>query len=330
MEVKVSIIIPAYNIAPYIERCLDSVLTQTLKEIEVLVVDDGSKDATADKVNAYTNRDNRIKLIQKENGGVTSARLAGIREATGEYIGFVDGDDVIEPDMYERLLDNALKYQADISHCGYQMVFPNRVDYYYNTGRLVQQDRIMGLKDLLSGNFVEPGLWNKLFHRKLFHGLMYTDVMPREIKNNEDLLMNYLLFRESTGSVFEDWCPYHYMIRKGSAATAPTTLNKLMDPLRVMKFILQDACGTRDVYLIVYARYLRVLIGIAAQQQWKGEAQRARMQLKKEVSTPDFRFNVTDKKTRAMAFTAAYMPPIYKFVRDIYDKTTGISKKYDV
>ena len=124
MKVEVSIVIPAYNIASYVGKCLESVLAQTLKDIEVIVVDDGSTDETVEVIKLYKNKDKRIKLIQKENGGVTSARLAGIRVATGEYIGFVDGDDQIEADMYERLLANAIKYHADISHCGYQMVFP--------------------------------------------------------------------------------------------------------------------------------------------------------------------------------------------------------------
>src|SRR5699024_11032388 len=106
------------------------------------VVDDGSEDNTVEVIRAYADRDRRIRLIQKANGGVTSARLMGIQAAEGEYIGFVDGDDTIDADMFERLLKNAKKYHADISHCGYQMVFPNRVDYYHNTGRMIQQNNI--------------------------------------------------------------------------------------------------------------------------------------------------------------------------------------------
>ena len=173
MDNKISIVIPAYNIENYLGTTLDSVLAQTYSNIEIIVVNDGSKDGTGAVIDSYAAREKRIKAIHKENGGVTSARLRGVQEASGEWIGFVDGDDGIEPDMYERLLENALKYGADISHCGYQMVFPNgRVDYYYNTGRLVQQDKITGLSELLSGAMIEPGLCNKLFHKHLFHGLL--------------------------------------------------------------------------------------------------------------------------------------------------------------
>ena len=172
MDNKISIIIPAYNLEDYLGATLESVLAQTHRTIEIIVVNDGSKDGTGAVADRYAQKDSRVRVIHKENGGVTSARLRGVAEATGEWIGFVDGDDLVEPWIYEHLLKNALKYTADISHCGYQMVFPNRVDYYYNTGRLVQQDRASGLNDLIRGQFVEPGLCNKLYRRELFEPLL--------------------------------------------------------------------------------------------------------------------------------------------------------------
>ena len=143
MNALISIIIPAYNIENYISTCLDSLLAQTYRDLEIIVVNDGSKDGTGAIMDTYAARDSRIMAIHKENGGVTSARLCGVKAATGDWIGFVDGDDIIEPDMYERLMANAVKHGADISHCGYRMVFPSgKVDYYYNTGRIVEQDNV--------------------------------------------------------------------------------------------------------------------------------------------------------------------------------------------
>lgn len=228
MDNKISIIVPAYNIETYLARTLDSVLAQTYRNIEVIVVNDGSKDGTGAVLDHYAAQDHRVKAIHKENGGVTSARLRGVAEATGEWIGFVDGDDLVEPDMYERLLENALKYDADISHCGYRMVFPSRVDYYHNTGKLVEQDHDAGLRDLICGSFVEPALWNKLYRRALFTGI--TEKMDFSIKINEDVLMNYWLFKASRKSVYEDFCPYHYILRPGSAATSKLNEHKLRDP----------------------------------------------------------------------------------------------------
>lgn len=160
MNEKISIIIPVYNLEKYIKRTAESVLKQTYTNIEVIIVDDGSSDESWKIIQKIADKDNRVIPIHQENGGVTSARLKGVRRSTGEWIGFVDGDDEIESDMYEILLNNAKKYNADISHCGYQMIFEDgRVNYFHNTGCLVQQDRTTGLKDLLDGSLVEPGLW---------------------------------------------------------------------------------------------------------------------------------------------------------------------------
>lgn len=168
---KISVIIPAYNIENEISRCLNSVLKQTYKNIEIIVVDDGSSDRTLEILNLYEQKYDNVIVVHQENQGVFSARLNGIKRATGKWIGFVDGDDEIEEEMYFSLMKNAMEYQADISHCGYEMDFPNRTDLYYGTDRIIYQDNHMGLKDLLSGIFIEPALVNKLYRKNLIDGI---------------------------------------------------------------------------------------------------------------------------------------------------------------
>ena len=243
-ENKISVIVPVYNIENYIEKTVESIRNQTYQNLEIILVDDGSTDNSGAVIDCIKEKDNRVKVIHQANGGVTSARVAGIKEATGEWIGFVDGDDYIEPDMYERLLENALKYNAQISHCGYQMVFPSRVDYYYNTGRLVQQDKLTGLYDLLDGSFIEPGLCNKLYKRSLLHSLFHSGVMDLSIKINEDLLMNYYLFKQAGSAIYEDVCLYHYIKREGSASAAKLNEHHIWDPVKVKEIILKDSIGT--------------------------------------------------------------------------------------
>ena len=118
----ISVVVPAYNIAPYVEKSIASIIAQTYRNMEIIIVDDGSRDETGRILDDLAEKDSRIRVIHKENGGVTSARLRGIAEATGEWIGFVDGDDYIEPQMYERLLNNAFKYGAQITP--YRWYFP--------------------------------------------------------------------------------------------------------------------------------------------------------------------------------------------------------------
>lgn len=235
----ISVIVPAFNVEATIIRTLDSILAQTYPEIEVIVVDDGSMDATAKIIDDYASLHKQVVAIHTQNQGVTTARLTGVKCAAGEWIGFVDGDDEIEPDMYELLIKNAEQYKADISHCGYQMIFNDgRIHYFHNTGCLVQQDKLTGLKDLLDGSLVEPGLWNKLFHKTLFNSLLHTEVMDKSIKINEDLLMNYILFSNANMSVFQDICKYHYLIGSISASRGSLTQHKIFDPIRVKQLIL--------------------------------------------------------------------------------------------
>lgn len=110
---KISVIVPVYNVEEYLRKCLDSVLNQTLRDIEIICVDDGSTDSLWEILKEYAQKDDRIKLIQKENGGLSSARNAAMQVAKGDYIGFVDSDDWIDPDFLRKLYVAAEKYGAD-------------------------------------------------------------------------------------------------------------------------------------------------------------------------------------------------------------------------
>jgi hypothetical protein len=273
-------------------------------------------------------------VIHKENGGVTSARLEGIRAAKGEWIGFVDGDDVIEPDMYGHLLKNAYTYNADISHCGYQMVFPRRVDYYYNTGCRVEQDRITGLKDLLSGEFIEPGLWNKLFHKTLFHSLLHNDLMDLSIKNYEDLLMNYYLFRKANKSVYEDFCPYYYMVRENSAATGKVSNNKIAGPWRVCTIIREAEAENDLLRQTINSRLVSHLINVTTMNVDNNQTdildlcRNARLELR--TMLPELIHGRYSRRTKALSVWACVSPTTYRLVHAFYAKIRGTDKKYEV
>lgn len=239
MADRISVVVPAYNIGAWLPRCLDSLLAQTCENLEIIVVNDGSTDDTKAVLDRYAAEHPSIKAIHKENGGVTSARLAGAVAAAGDWIGFMDGDDEVEPQMFRCLLEKARAYGADISHCGHQTVFPDgRIAYVHNSGVLRQQDRLTGVRDLLDGGLIESSLCTKLFRRELFEGL--TEWMDPAIKNNEDYLMNYYLFARADKAVFEDVCPYHYILRHGSASFRQFHEHSLFDPIRVRQKILED------------------------------------------------------------------------------------------
>ncbi len=326
-KAKISIIVPAYNIENYLGRCLDSILAQIHTNLEIIVVDDGSSDGTLAIAKAYEKKDARLKVLHQENAGVMKAREAGLRQAAGEWFGFVDGDDSIEPDMYARLLGNAIKHRADISHCGYRMVFPDRVDYYYNTGCLEQQDTSTALGELLSGERIEPGLCNKLFHRSLLSALFDSGVLDMGIRINEDLLMNYFLFKAAETSVYEDFCPYHYMVRNGSAAKSKN-LHHLKDPMKVFELILQDCAAQNSILGIAMQRYLGVLLRNIAQTDYPAVAHDCRRKVKQpEVKAA---LKKSSKKTQLMAVLILYFPHLYRLIRRIYNKITKADQKYFV
>ena len=325
-EKLVSVIIPAYNIEDYIGRCLDSIISQTYKNLEIIVVDDGSRDYTGEILDNYAKKDRRIKVIHKENGGVSSARNKGIEAAEGDYIGFIDGDDLIEPEMYKTLVDLLEEENADIAHCGYQMVFPDRIDYYHNTGKKKIQTTEEGLKDLLSGEMIEPGLVNKLYKNELIKNCRLNET----VKINEDLLMNYQLFKLSQKSVYYDITPYSYMIRSSSATGANSLITKREDSLRVLNQI-KDDCINNNLLSIIYKRYIYLLMAICRDglkdKSYMKYQKKQRKQLKKELKTDVFK-SCIPKKLKYMSLFSCYFPHIMKIIYKMYDLKTGTSKKY--
>lgn len=335
MQSKISIIIPAYNIEGYLGHTLDSVLAQSHKNLEVIVVNDGSRDNTAKVIEDYAERDSRIRGVHKENGGVTSARLRGIQEATGEWIGFVDGDDVIEPWMYEKLLSNAVQYHADISHCGYQMVLPSgRVLLYHDTKEIIVQDHQRGVVDLLTSQKVEPGICNKLYRADLVKSVMASVSINTEIKNTEDLLMNFYLFRDSRCSVFEDVCPYHYIVRQGSAANSAINEHQLLDPLRVRKILLAETANDLEQHAIVANQLIRDLVTLTTMDASKARIliepirKETRKQLQ-QMLPQVLKEPMYTAKSKITALWASIFPSTYRWVHKIYAKATGIDQIYE-
>lgn len=327
----ISIIIPAYNIEKYIAKCLDSLLKQTYRNLEIIVVDDGSSDDTGKVIDDYSSKYDNIKVIHKKNSGVSAARNSGIEVTNGDYIGFVDGDDTVDEEMFEVLIDNAIKYDADISHCGYKMVFPSRIDYYHNTEVLVEQDNKLGLKDLLTGNRVEPGLWNKIYKKELFKGIKIDE----SIKMNEDLLINYYLFRKAKKSIFYDKCFYNYTLRKGSAATSTVNINKIIDPIKVRKEILEDLEKNSDLYDIAYEKYIMSLVGICRNVQirknkeYKSYIDNSKKSLKYEINNI-IKNKAISKKIKLMVIGNLYFSSIFYIIDDIHAARTGNRTKYEV
>lgn len=308
----ISIIVPAYNVEAYIQKTIKSLLNQTYQNIEIICVDDGSKDGTLQAITTMAALDSRVKVFSKRNEGVTKARQYGFEHSNGEYIGFTDADDFVDPTMFEKLYNNIKKYNADISHCGYVIDNTDGTHkYFYNTGRLAKQDKISGVKSLISGSF-EPGLWNKLYKHNLLHSLFHSGAMDNSIKMNEDVLMNYYLFQEADSSVLEDVCLYHYIKREGSATMSDFSRKYTWDKLKVKQIIRDDSIGSeyedtaRESYLLKCIHSYNVFL-----KQDNTEYDADLKQIRELLIANKADIRLLSKKYKVLANTLKATPAIY-------------------
>ncbi len=328
-ECLISIIVPVYNGEKYLKSCLDSILAQTLTGIEIIIVDDGSTDTSGIIANHYCEvYEDKIFVLHQKNSGVSSARFNGIRAAHGEWIGFVDADDEIDADMYERLLKNAIEHQAQISHCGYQTIVNNgeRIHYFYNTGEKIVQNRKDGIRDLLQGRFIEPSLCNKLFLRTLFDGIHKEKQAIMSLRYNEDLLLNYVLFKRAERSVFEDFCPYHYMARPQSATRKPFDSAKYTDPVKVWEQILQES--QEDLKTTAISKYLLACFFAYSSLMEAGYNKQICDKYKNELLKYKSKWRYLRKPDRLRLNLIMRSPALYKLAQGFYVRVLQ-KKRYE-
>ncbi len=233
---KISIIIPVYNVEKYINKCINSVLEQTYKNLEIILVDDGSTDNSGNICDEFKKKDKRIKVIHKINGGLSSARNAGIECATGNYIGFVDSDDYIETDMFETLCSLIKQYKADISIVSLYEVYNNKIISVRNSGKLELFTKIEAMKELLTDRKIKSYACNKLFKKELFQNVKYPIS-----KNFEDIATTLLLFEQSNKVVLLQQPKYYYQ-RRDDSITGVKNYKTYKDKLDVSyeKFMYLD------------------------------------------------------------------------------------------
>lgn len=217
-----SIIIPIYNVENYLSRCLDSVINQTYRELEIICVDDGSTDKSGIIADEFALQDNRIKVIHKKNEGLVSARKHGLKLARGVYSAYVDSDDWINPDMYMKLVSLALRYDADIVTSGcyrdygsYLTIEDEKMEkgVYKNEGLEQLKQNLVDKNKFFLAN-ISVHIWNKLFRTdKLYEHQMNVD---NKISIGEDIAVSYPAIWDSNCVVVSGESFYHYCLRQNS------------------------------------------------------------------------------------------------------------------
>lgn len=250
----ISVIVPVYKVEAYLGRCVSSIQAQTYPNIEIILVDDGSPDNCGKLCDEYAQNDLRIRVIHKANGGLSSARNAGIDAAAGEYLGFVDSDDWISVDMYEKLYSLIEKYDVPLAYGG-------RFDYSSRThtesiGLCPPREEVVTGEEMVRRIFtwdhLDSAACDKLYHRDLFENIRY----PLGIIG-EDIPTTYRLAMKAEKAVA---CPlpfYHYFHREGSITTTAVSDRDFVH-VQVVFDVEKDVC-TRWPQLTEYAHYLKIV-----------------------------------------------------------------------
>lgn len=200
----ISVVVPVYNVENYVGKCLNSILNQTYKNLEIIVVDDGSTDNSSNICRDYAKKDKRIKIIQQKNRGLANARNTGLNQLSGEYVTFIDSDDWIEDAFVQTLYVDLVNHNCDISMVKHYIDYPEKTVIAASYRNYLMQPNVC-LKKLLYGNDVDISAWGKLYRTSLFKHIRYPDG-----KEFEDTVVTPLLIMQSQ-LVFLDSTPlYHY------------------------------------------------------------------------------------------------------------------------
>lgn len=220
---KISVIVPVYKVEAYLDRCVRSIAEQSFKNLEIILVDDGSPDGCPALCDAWAERDSRVRVVHQQNGGLSAARNAGMAVATGELMGFVDSDDWIAPDMYAQLYSLLEEDGSDIAACGVEMVWedgsPSRC--LTKPGRRVL-DREEAMRAIIEESWLKQPVWYKLYRTALIRDLAFPVG-----KYHEDVFWSYRAVSRANRVSVSDKIGYYYLQRSGSIMGAGYSLKRL-------------------------------------------------------------------------------------------------------
>lgn len=242
-------IVPVYKVEKYLGKCIDSIINQTFKDLEIILVDDGSEDDCTQMCDEYSKMDKRIITIHKKNGGLSSARNAGLKRATGKYIGFVDSDDWIDADMYKHLYNLIEAYNAEIVQCKYTLVIDDESEQQFISSdtsnsniEIISNDS--ALNNIYGDRYVETVvMWNKLYKRNLFDEIQF----PESKIHEDEFVIHRLLYKTHKVILFNHSM---YFYRKNNTSITNSSFNeKKLDKLDAIEERINFFKNTREHYL---------------------------------------------------------------------------------
>lgn len=299
---KISVIVPVYNVEKYISKSVSSILNQSYKDIEVILVDDGSTDRSGEICDEFAKKDERIVVIHKKNGGASDARNYGLDFATGECIGFVDADDYIDEDMYEKMMLVLKQYDADIVTCG-NIVHDkdSSVCMYCDNDKSLCFDKLDAYKNLFQKKYIDISCCTKLFRKSSIGKERYKVGI-----HTEDLHFLYRIINQSKKIAYVGRPFYHIICRENSSSRVSYN-SHILDPLKTLseiKAFIYDNYSTLckevdNFYVIWYIDTYRALCRNVYLKKYKIERRLIRKKIRKSIFS---------------YLTNIYIDKIYKFL----------------
>lgn len=264
----ISVVIPVYNVEKYLRKCLDSVCGQTYCNLEIIIVEDGSPDNCAAICDDYAKKDNRIRVIHRQNGGLSAARNSGIEAATGDYIVFVDSDDWLESDMIAYLYENTIKYQVKLAICGYYMIRGEHKSKFSVSEDMVL-DRDEALYELCKDGKFPNYAWLQLIDRELLSNIRFP-----EGKKFEDILTTYRIVEKVEKVLLLKEAKYNYY-RRNDSITGRKSMNANLErcsshALRYLDLVKRHPELGDELLRQYFYAYRKMVRDRVAKKQWKG------------------------------------------------------------
>ncbi len=316
--VLVSVIVPIYCVEKYLDKCVESIVNQTYKNLEIILVDDGSPDNCPIMCDVWAEKDSRIKVIHKENGGVSSARNAALAIASGEYIGFVDGDDYIEPNMFETLLREHIANCCQLTVCG---IFFNGNSICFSDKEIINSatatERLFDYKKYQSFNG-----WscNKLFNSEIIHHNTLT--FDESIAYCEDVLFVYQYIKYIDKVLLLN-VPLYYYVYREDACTVKKNYKNDTDVLELIDYFLGDTMNSKQVRLQIINWAVRSWITASRNYIIEKQEKEAYIQSRKRIQRHIFSIVSSDYhtiKTKTACIIIAFCPHVLRLLIELKEK----------
>lgn len=281
-EPLLSIIVPVYNVEKYLEQCIDSIIGQTYKNLEIILVDDGSTDFSGLICDNYQKKDGRIRVIHQNNRGVSSARNVGLQNATGELLGFVDSDDYIESTMYSQLWANMKQTNSDMACCAYKRIARNQINDS-STEDIIELSGLELLEGMVVGRrgcIISPSVANRLYKKETFEKLSFP-----EGRIYEDKLVSTEVALRVHKVIYLNKALYNYRIREGSQTQRDISDSDINDFVAMMNYqndIVKKYLSNKVLIKAIFIYYC-ILLDLFSKVLKDASRKESRAVLKREI-----------------------------------------------